>query len=185
MSKDSTLILSTDLLLEVYPSEAETVACFEKLRWGGAVCCSYCAHPSPYTISNTHKYKCVACRQIFTVRIKTIFESSRLPLQKWILLLYLILTQGETISALFISKTLGITRKSALRIQHKLNHASKLVRGKNEKGKWILPSPPNPVISQAELESCLKDLILLKPDRKTERKKIGRKALKLTSWGKS
>ncbi len=58
-------------------------------------------------------FRCLACKEDFTVRTGTIFERSHIPLDKWLYAMYLISTARKGISSMQISKELGITQKSA------------------------------------------------------------------------
>lgn len=58
-------------------------------------------------------FRCLACKEDFTVRTGTIFERSHIPLDKWLYTMYLIATARKGISSMQISKELGITQKSA------------------------------------------------------------------------
>ena len=58
-------------------------------------------------------FRCLACKEDFTVRTGTIFERSHIPLDKWLYAMYLISTARKGITTMQISKELGITQKSA------------------------------------------------------------------------
>jgi len=58
-------------------------------------------------------YKCYGCRQPFTVKIGTVFESSHLELHLWLQAIYLVaLTRGK-ITVRQLQQTLGIALKTA------------------------------------------------------------------------
>jgi transposase-like protein len=185
MGKYSARINSLEMLQKIYPSEVQVLASFEYLRWEGQVRCAYCGLSSVRFYASQKKYKCTSCRKMFSVRVKTLFESGNLPLQKWIILLYLMLTQRSNLSSRAFAQTLGITQKSVLALQHKLNQAvEKIQKLEKKAGKPTSHFFEKPVISQTELEFWLKQLLLLKPDPKIERKKIALRAMRLSSWGK-
>ena len=68
-------------------------------------------------------YRCNACKHDFTVRTKTIFERSHVPLHKWIYAMYLLVTARKGISSMQLAKEIGITQKSAWFVLHRLREA--------------------------------------------------------------
>lgn len=70
-------------------------------------------------------YKCYDCRQQFTVKVGTIFESSHIQLRLWLQAIYLIASSKKGISANQLHRTLGITLKSAWFMGHRIREAMK------------------------------------------------------------
>ena len=58
-------------------------------------------------------YKCKACEQPYTVTVGTVFEKSKIPLNKWLLVTFLMTSAKKGISAHQIHRTLGVTYKTA------------------------------------------------------------------------
>ena len=58
-------------------------------------------------------YKCYQCRKPFTVRMKTIFESSHIALHLWLQAIHLLCASKKGISSNQLHRTLGITLKTA------------------------------------------------------------------------
>jgi len=70
-------------------------------------------------------YKCYDCRQPFTVKIGTIFESSHIPMHKWLQAIFLISSSKKGISSHQLQRTLGVTIKSAWFLSHRIREAMK------------------------------------------------------------
>ena len=68
-------------------------------------------------------YKCYACRKPFTVKIGTIFESSHIPMHKWLQAIFLMCASKKGISSYQLYRTLGITLKSAWFLSHRIREA--------------------------------------------------------------
>ncbi len=90
----------------------------ENVRWEGMPFCPHCESDSVTPRSkneerNTPMYHCNGCNKDFTVLMGTIFEGSKMPLQKWFMLIALMLNARKGISAMQVSRDLGITYKSA------------------------------------------------------------------------
>jgi transposase-like protein len=68
-------------------------------------------------------YQCNACREQFTVTVKTVFERSKLPLGKWLAALFLMTASKKGVSAHQVHRSLGISYKSAWFMCHRLREA--------------------------------------------------------------
>lgn len=86
----------------------------------GEPVCPYCSNRKIYKYSNGIHYKCSDCRKRFTVTVNTIFESSRIPLGKWFLALYLLSCHKKGISSVQLSKDVGVTQRTAWFMLHRL-----------------------------------------------------------------
>ena len=67
--------------------------------------------------------KCKSCGKQFTVRIGTIFEDSHIELHLWLQAIYLMTSGKKGISSHQLSRTLGITVKSAWFMSHRIREA--------------------------------------------------------------
>ena len=103
-------------ILEFYQkfsNEQDCIEYLELMRWKGNPCCPRCKHEKVYKFENRHLWKCAKCKKQFTVRIDTIFEESKLPLQKWFLAIFLATSLKKGVSSLQLSKYLGVTQKTS------------------------------------------------------------------------
>lgn len=100
--------------LQRFPDETAARNYLEAKRWGGKVACPHCGSLDRIQVRKVAGYyRCLSCKEDFTVRTGTIFERSHIPLDKWLYAMYLIATARKGVSSLQISKELGITQKSA------------------------------------------------------------------------
>lgn len=101
----------------------------EGVRWPNGPTCPHCGEHdrAPYllnTPSATRRvWKCKACRKKFTVMVGTIFESSHISLDKWLLAFYLLCSSKKGMSAHQLHRMLGITYKSAWFLFHRIREA--------------------------------------------------------------
>lgn len=104
----------------------------EALRWKNGVECPHCESIGAYKIeakagstSGARKglWKCSSCRKQFSVTVGTIFESSRIPLNKWLLAIHLVCSSKKGMSAHQLHRMLGITYKSAWFMAHRIRYA--------------------------------------------------------------
>lgn len=67
--------------------------------------------------------QCNGCRQQFTVTVGTVFESSKVPLNKWLLANHLLVSSKKGISAHQLSRMLGVQYKTAWFMAHRIREA--------------------------------------------------------------
>jgi transposase-like protein len=68
-------------------------------------------------------YKCYDCRQQFTVKVGTIFESSHIKMHLWLQAIFLMASSKKGISSNQLHRTLGITLKSAWFMSQRIREA--------------------------------------------------------------
>jgi len=97
-----------------YKTQAACLAKLEKLRWGKVVMCPYCGSTSTRRAkSEAGRHSCKSCKRSFTVLVDTIFESSRLPLPKWFMIIGLVLNAKSGMAAKEIKRHIGCSYKTA------------------------------------------------------------------------
>lgn len=104
-------------LIEFYNQFANEEKCADflaKQRWGNEITCPKCGTVGikAYKLASG-RLKCAECRKPFTVRMGTIFEDSMIPLQKWLLAIYLCTSLKKGISSIQLAKYLNVTQKTA------------------------------------------------------------------------
>lgn len=67
--------------------------------------------------------QCNGCRQQFTVTVGTVFEDSKVPLNKWLLANHLMVASKKGISAHQLHRMLGVTYKTAWFMAHRIREA--------------------------------------------------------------
>ena len=92
-------------------------------RWDGDPVCPHCGHDKVYEISGGMSYKCANCKERFSVRTGTIMENSRLPLQTWLLAIYMMTTARKGISSIQFAKELGVTQKTSWFLANRIREA--------------------------------------------------------------
>ena len=65
-------------------------------------------------------YRCRDCRKFFSVKTKTLMHGSKLGLQTWAIAYYLVATGIKGVSSMKLYRDLGITRKSAWFLAHRI-----------------------------------------------------------------
>jgi hypothetical protein len=68
-------------------------------------------------------YKCGDCREQFTVTVGTVFERSKIPLNKWVMATHLMCSSKKGISAHQLHRMMGVTYKTAWFMAHRIREA--------------------------------------------------------------
>jgi len=114
-------------LIEQFGSEERCRAYLEALRWADEVLCPRCGSDKISQIVKRNQYDCDACRYQFSVTAGTVFNDSHLPLWKWFLCTYLLCESKKGMSANQLSRTLGISYKTAWYLCHRIRSAMREV----------------------------------------------------------
>jgi len=101
----------------------------ESVRWPDGPVCPHCGSVSKdhYALNGDAQrdglYKCRDCREQFTVTVGTVFERSKIPLNKWVMLAELMCSSKKGISSKQIERMLGVTYKTAWFMTHRMREA--------------------------------------------------------------
>lgn len=68
-------------------------------------------------------YQCNACREPFTVTVGTLYERSKVPLNKWLAATHLMMASKKGMSALEIGRLLGLSKKTAWFLCHRIRES--------------------------------------------------------------
>lgn len=107
--------LSTFQFFQRFPNEEAARKHFEGQRWGNQPVCGHCGSVDVVEVKD-HKpmpYRCKDCRSHFSVRTGTVLAESRLPLQKWLLAIYMLTSARKGIPSTQMARELGVTQKTA------------------------------------------------------------------------
>lgn len=110
-------------------NETAAVEFMERQRWGDLPACAWCGDVDVYKMltkdgqrNKDYRWRCRGCKRMFTVRIGTIFEQSRLPLSIWVYAFWKACSSKKGISALQLAREMEITHKSALFVLRRIRH---------------------------------------------------------------
>ncbi len=68
-------------------------------------------------------YQCNACREPFTVTVGTLYERSKVPLNKWLAATHLMMASKKGMSALQIGRLLGFSKKTGWFVCHRIRES--------------------------------------------------------------
>lgn len=112
-------------LTEMYPDEDSAVKWFESVRWPEGRCCPHCGSIKTSMVLNAKPmpYWCTDCRSYFSVRTGTVFQSSRLPMRKWLFAIYLYVTSLKGVSSMKLHRDIGVSQRTAWFMLHRIREA--------------------------------------------------------------
>jgi transposase-like protein len=130
----------TDIFAPHFQNEDAAREYLEALHWVDGPICPHCgsldakrlppqrgrktkAHPEGMIRNGV--VQCNDCRQQFTVTVGTVFESSKVALNKWLLANHLLCASKKGISGHQMARLLGVTYKTAWFMMHRIREAMK------------------------------------------------------------
>ncbi|WP_046759229.1 IS1595 family transposase [Kordia jejudonensis] len=99
-------------LIKAFPTQQSCIDHLEVLRWNGNVVSPFDETSKVYNCKG-NKYKCKNTGKYFNVKTNTIFDNTKIDLQKWFLAIWLVTSHKKGISSLQLGRDLDITQKSA------------------------------------------------------------------------
>lgn len=106
---------------------------FASRRWPDGPVCPKCGGKEHSYLSTRRVWKCKnkECRKQFSVKVGTVFEDSPIPLDKWLVAIWMVTSCKNGIASHELARHLGLTQKSAWFVLHRVRLA--MQRGSFEK----------------------------------------------------
>jgi transposase-like protein len=109
--------------IRYFSNEQVCIDTIAELRWPNGPICLKCGHNEHYYLATQKRWKCRKCAKQFSVKLGTIFEDSPIPLDKWLVALWMLVNCKNGISSYEVARDLGITQKSAWFVLQRLRLA--------------------------------------------------------------
>lgn len=111
--------------LKKFPDEQTCEKYILNARWPRGVFCPHCGSHNIYRLETQKRFKCgnPDCYKQFTVRTGSVLAESKVPLQKWLMAMWLLTTHTKGFSSVRLAKTLGVTQKTAWFLAHRIREA--------------------------------------------------------------
>jgi transposase-like protein len=162
--------MTCDLTNPIFSDEAKATAHMETDRWPDGAYCPHCGSFNVHKMAGQTQagmFICNDCRDKFTVRTGTVFERSHIPLHKWLLATHLMAASKKDLSALQLSRMLGITYKSAWFMCHRIRES-------------MAPANPSPIGGESKVVESDETVIGGKAKNRAYAKKEPKKHTVLT-----
>jgi transposase-like protein len=120
--------MSSDLSNPIFHDAEAAREWLEARIWANGRFCPHCGTVEQSTLmqGKSHRpglYQCNACREPFTVTVGTLYERSHIPLNKWLAATHLMMASKKGMSALQMSRMLGISYKSTWFMCHRIRES--------------------------------------------------------------
>jgi transposase-like protein len=115
-----------------FHDETKAFEYLESVLWADGIVCPHCGviggrvYKLEGKSTRAGLKKCGECRQQFTVKVGTVFEHGRMPLNKMLQAAYLMTSSKKGISAHQLHRVLEITYKSAWFLAHRIREAMRV-----------------------------------------------------------
>jgi transposase-like protein len=165
--------MNVDLTDPIFHDEDKAREHLEAQRWPNGPFCPHCGEAE-----NVHRlegkshrpglFQCNSCHSHFTVMVGSIFESSHIPLAKWVLAFHLMAASKKGMSALQLQRMLGLgSYRSAWFMCHRIREA-------------MNPTKPEPIGGEGKIVEADETFIGGKAKNRAYRKTPPKKAAVLT-----
>lgn len=146
----------------------------EKLLWPNGPFCPHCGNADPGRIAKLEGkstrpgvYKCNECEKPFSVTVGTVFESSHVPLNKWLYATHKLNSGKKGTSAHQLHRELGVSYKTAWFMSHRIREA-------------MAPATPSPLGGEGKVVEADETEIGGKAKNRAYRKSVPKKAIVLS-----
>jgi transposase-like protein len=134
-----------DITNPIYSDENKAREHLEKLLWPEGPFCPHCGNIDPERIHKLEGkstrpgvYKCRECEKPFSVTVNTVFESSHVPLNKWLYVAHKLNSGKKGTSAHQIHREIGVSYKTAWFMCHRVREA-------------MTPATPSPIGGEGKI----------------------------------
>ncbi len=115
-------------LAPYFADETKATKLIERLMWPNGPVCPHCAaNERQYELkgkaTRPSLRKCGLCRKQYTVKVGTIFEDSKVPMSKWLIVIYMMCSGKKGVSAKQVERSIGVSYKCAHFMCHRIRVA--------------------------------------------------------------
>lgn len=99
-----------------FPTQEACIDHLERLRWPDMTTCPLCGSDHVARQQDglrVGRWKCYGCKSSFNVLSGTIFQGTKIPLQKWFVGIAILLNAKKSVSSLQLARDLDMNQKSA------------------------------------------------------------------------
>ncbi len=112
-------------IFKQFPDQESCIKYLEQKHWNDKPVCPYCQSNNTNPLPKELRHHCNGCRKSFSVRIGTIFDDTRLPLQKWFLAISLMLNAKKGLSSCQLGRDIEVRQATAWSMMHRIRKAMK------------------------------------------------------------
>ena len=113
-------------IFSLYPDQEACIEHLETVRWRGEPSCPHCGSVAVARKAERHRigrWNCRGCKSSFNVLSGTIFEKTKVELQKWFLAVGLVVHAKKSLSSHQLARDLDLNQKTAWYMQQRIRAA--------------------------------------------------------------
>lgn len=110
-------------LLKRFPDDRAIIDYFIQCRYGKHIRCNHCGSSKISSLKNPKFKQCNDCNLTFSIFKGTIFEKTRISLQKWILAINFVCNNKKSLSACQLQREIGGSYETSWRLLHQIRKA--------------------------------------------------------------
>ncbi len=113
-------------LIEAIEYFSDPMVCLEavsKAKWPNGPECPKCGAKRLSFLKTRLMWTCLECRKQFSVKVGTIFEDSAIPLNKWLVAMWLVGNCKNGVSSYEVGRALKVTQRTAWFMTHRIRYA--------------------------------------------------------------
>jgi transposase-like protein len=99
-------------LVKAFPDEQSCINHLEKILWYRGIVSPFDPSSKVYKCKD-NRYRCKNTGKYFNVKTNTMFDNTKVELQKWFLAIWLVCSYKKGISSIQLSKEINVTQKTA------------------------------------------------------------------------
>ena len=110
-------------IFEKFPTQEACISHLETARWGDTPVCPHCGSEDVARKKENKRvgrWNCHKCKSSFNVLSKTIFQQTKIPLQKWFLGISIYLGAKKSVSSYQLARNLNISQSAAWELGMKI-----------------------------------------------------------------
>lgn len=110
-------------LINTFSNEQFCINFLEEIIWKGNPISPFDKNSTVYKCKD-NRYICKNTRKYFNIKTNTMFENTKIPLQKWFIAIWLYSTHKGGLSSLQVMRDIGVTQKTAWFILQRIRKCS-------------------------------------------------------------
>lgn len=116
-------------IVEIYrrwPTRGACIQHLERVRWGESPTCPYCKSDKisrHREALRDDRWQCQGCKRSFSVTVGTIFHRSHIDLQRWFLLISLMMSAKKGLSSMQAARDLEMRQPTVWSMMHRIRRA--------------------------------------------------------------
>lgn len=103
-------------MVEAFLYKQSAIDHLRVMHWGQAddnAHCPHCGSTRVMQFSDRKTHKCHECRKRFSIKVGTTFEDSKIPLRKWFMVIWLIISHKKDVASTTLALSPSIARWKA------------------------------------------------------------------------